>query len=202
MTVGFCFDFDGTITDRELLPYLAEAVDLADEIGVLTKATMDGHLDFRKSFKLRCRLLSSIPVSVVNKLVADIRLEPTIAQFIRSHRSQCAIVTGNLDCWIGAFVAEHLGCHLASSKGLVTDDALTSVQDVLDKGLAVMDLRERLGWDQLVCVGDGMNDVGMLERADVAIAYGGVHEPCLGAVQSAHYVVYDPQSLCRLISQL
>ena len=30
MTVGFCFDFDGTITDRELLPYLAEAVDLAD----------------------------------------------------------------------------------------------------------------------------------------------------------------------------
>lgn len=61
---------------------------------------------------------------------------------------------------------------------------------------------ERLGWDQLVCVGDGMNDVGMLERADVAIAYGGVHEPCLAAVQSAHYVVYDPQSLCRLISQL
>jgi HAD superfamily phosphoserine phosphatase-like hydrolase len=202
MNAGFCFDFDGTITDRELLPYLAEAIDLADEIGVLTKATMDGHLDFRKSFKLRCRLLSSIPVSAVRELVSHIRLEPTIASFIRAHRDQCAIVTGNLDCWIGPFVAEHLGCHLASSTGMVEEDHLRGIDEVLDKGTAVARLRSQHGWERLVCIGDGMNDVPMLEQADIAIAYGGVHAPCVGAIESAHYVVHDPRSLCRLISQL
>jgi len=202
MTVGYCFDFDGTITDRELLPYLAESVDLADEIGVLTKATMDGLLDFRKSFKLRCKLLSSIPVSEVRRLVQDIRLDPSIAEFIRTHRDQCAIVTGNLDCWIGPFIAEHLGCHLASSTGVVDNDCLRSIDEVLDKGTAVDELKRKLGWTQLVCVGDGMNDVPMLERANISIAYGGVHAPCVAAIESAHYVIYDPQSLCRLISQL
>lgn len=202
MSVGYCFDFDGTVTDRELLPYIAEAVDLADEIGVLTKATMDGHLDFRKSFKLRCRLLSSIPISAVRERVADIQLEPTIAQFIRDNRDRCAIVTGNLDCWIGPFIAAHLGCHLASSTGVVEDDCLRGIDQVLDKGTAVDRLRRQFGWDRLVCIGDGMNDVPMLEQADIAIAYGGVHAPCVGAIESAHYVVYDPRSLCRLISQL
>jgi phosphoserine phosphatase len=134
--------------------------------------------------------------------VSHIRLEPTIASFIRAHRDQCAIVTGNLDCWIGPFVAEHLGCHLASSTGMVEEDHLRGIDEVLDKGTAVARLRSQHGWERLVCIGDGMNDVPMLEQADIAIAYGGVHAPCVGAIESAHYVVHDPRSLCRLISQL
>ena len=201
MRTGFCFDFDGTITDRELLPYLAESIDLADEISVLTRATIEGHLDFRKSFKLRCRLLGAIPVSRVNELVQDVKMQPDIVDFIRSRPEDCVVVTGNLDCWIGPYVAEHLGCKLVSSRGNVADDRLTGIDDVLDKGAAVSALREEFGWDRVVCIGDGMNDVPMLELADIAVAYGGIHTPCKAAEEAAHYIVYNPRSLCTLMSQ-
>lgn len=201
MTTGFCFDFDGTVTDRELLPYLAESLDLADEIGVLTKATIEGHLDFRRSFKLRCRLLSAIAVSKVHELVQNVRLQPELAEFIQARAGRCAIVTGNLDCWIGPYVAEHLGCHLFSSRAAVEDDHLVRVDDILDKGAAVEALRREYGWDRVVCVGDGMNDVAMLEQADIAVAYGAIHDPCKSAAEAAHYIVHNPRALCNLISR-
>lgn len=201
MKTGFCFDFDGTVTDRELLPYLAESLDLADEIGVLTKATIEGHLDFRRSFKLRCRLLSSIQVSKVHELVKDVCLQPELSEFIQARADRCAIVTGNLDCWIGPYVAEHLGCRLVSSRAEVRDDQLVRVDDVLDKGAAIQALRREFGWDRVVCIGDGMNDVPMLEQADIAVAYGSIHDPCKAAVEAAHYIVHNPRSLCNLISR-
>lgn len=201
MRTGYCFDFDGTVTDRELLPHLAKALDLEEEIEVLTKATMDGHLDFRKSFKLRCRLLASIPLSDVHARVEDVQLQPHLAHFIRSHRDDCAIVTGNLDCWIQPFVSRHLGCQMESSRGQVSGDRLLGVESIVNKGDAVSDLKRRMGWDRLVCVGDGANDVAMFEQADIAIAFGAVHAPCEHAVDVAHYVVHDERTLCRLISQ-
>src|ERR1700759_3816586 len=104
MTTGYAFDFDGTVSREELLPRLAREVGIADEMATLTKATMAGLLDFRQSFKLRCRLLDSIPVSKVQDILRSVPLDPDIAAFIRERRNRCVVITGNLDCWVGPLV--------------------------------------------------------------------------------------------------
>jgi phosphoserine phosphatase len=128
-------------------------------------------------------------------------LQPKLAAFIRANAQRCAIVTGNLDCWIGPYVKERLGCHLFSSVAKVDGDQLLGIDSILDKGTAVAALRAHYGWDRVVCVGDGMNDVPMLEQADVAVAYGAIHEPSKNAVEAAHYVTYNASALCHLISR-
>jgi HAD superfamily phosphoserine phosphatase-like hydrolase len=195
------FDLDGTVTRTELLPLIAAEIGLADEIETLTRATMDGLLDFRKSFRLRCRLLAEIPVSRVQDIVAAVELDPAIVRFIRAHRAECSIITGNLDCWVGKLVQRELGCALISSTAIVVNDRLQGVAQIIDKGDATRELREAAPGTRIVAVGDGMNDVAMLEIADRAIAFAGLHPPCESVVKSAHYVVSSGDALCRLLSR-
>jgi phosphoserine phosphatase len=196
------FDFDGTITRQEVLPLIAREIDLEDEIATLTRATMDGLLDFRKSFRLRCRLLAAVPISRVREIVAAVELDEAVAGFIRRNRERCVVVTGNLDCWIGETVRKRLGCRMLSSRADVDGDTLTGVAHILDKGDAVRAFVKAEGVGPTVAVGDGMNDVSMLETADLAVAYAGLHQPCSSVVEVSKYVVTSGGALCRLLSRL
>jgi phosphoserine phosphatase len=57
MSTFFCFDLDGTMTRREILPAIASEVGLSEEIALLTSLTMRGLVPFESSFRLRCRIL-------------------------------------------------------------------------------------------------------------------------------------------------
>jgi phosphoserine phosphatase len=202
MTTGYVFDFDGTVSKAELLPKLAKEIGLGDEIATLTKATIGGILDFRASFKLRCRLLAEIPISRVREILREIPLDTDIVQFIHAHKNQCAVVTGNLECWVGDIITEALGCRLVASQAETHGDKLGKLTTIVHKGDALDALREETGWDKIIAVGEGANDVDMMRRADIAIAFGGVHPPSPGACESSNYIVYRGDVLCRLISQL
>ena len=81
MNTAFCFDLDGTVTQDEVLPFLARNIGLFDEIDALTMATINGHIPFEKSFKLRVRLLSSIPISEVHRALKNISLHKMLTEF-------------------------------------------------------------------------------------------------------------------------
>ena len=202
MSPTIFFDFDGTVTRQEVLPLIAREIDMEDEIATLTRATMDGLLDFRKSFRLRCRLLSQVPISRVRAIVAEVAFDAAVAAFIRANRDRCAVVTGNLDCWISDVVADRLGCALMSSTAETDGDRLIAVDRVLDKGEAVRAFLAERPAGRSVAVGDGMNDVSMLETVDVAIAYAGLHQPCSSVVEVSKYVVTSGEALCRVLSRL
>ena len=177
---AYCFDLDGTVTRDELLPVIASEVGLAEEIGFLTRLTIQGQIPFEMSFRLRCRLLSEIPVATVAKIVDQVPLDEEIAGFIRNDPERCFIITGNLDVWIEKIAAK-LGCGVFSSTAeRRADGRLGPLKNILRKSHAIRELRSK--FDRLVCIGEGFNDVPMFEEADVRIAYGGViprHKPWL-----------------------
>jgi len=199
MSTAICLDLDGTVTAEEILPRIAAEVNLADEIGILTDATLKGILPFEKSFRLRCRLLADVPISRVREIVADIKVDDAIAHFVRRNAERCFIVTGNLDVWIEPLTAR-LGCSSFSSTSVVAEDRLVGISAVLDKRDAIASTRK--SFDKVVAVGDSFNDAGMFELADVSIAYGGVHSPVPALYDLADFAVTNGKALCRLLDTL
>lgn len=199
MNTAYCFDLDGTLTAIELLPCIAAEVGIAQEIETLTRVTMDGHISFDQSLRLRALILGMVPVAKVHEVIADVPLNADLQAFVARRNDACFVVTGNLDVWMHPMF-ERLGCEGFASRASIAEGRLR-IDEVLDKRIAVAELRQR-GFDRIIAVGDGANDVPMFEAADLAIAFGGVHTPARVATMSADFVVHEGRELCRLLEGL
>ena len=199
MRTAFLFDLDGTVTTTEVLPCIASELGIADEIATLTGATINGHIEFEPSFRLRCLILGRVPIERVRAIAADIPLDPEIVSFIRARRADSFLVTGNLDVWVKP-ISELCGCEMYSSVASISEGNV-KLERILDKGHAAADIRAR-GYERIVAIGDGANDVPMLNEADISIAFGGVHSPAPSAVSAANYIVHEGAALCRMLRVL
>jgi phosphoserine phosphatase len=199
MRTGFVFDLDGTITRSELLPLIARDLGLEAEIELLTRLTLAGTIPFEESFRLRFAILKASPISRVQACVRNVDLDDQIIEFIRRNADASFVLTGNLDVWIEPLV-KRLGCLAYASRATSDGEHVSKLVKVMQKGEAVVELRER--FDRIVAVGDSANDVPMFDAADLGIAFGGVHKPADVLLEVADYVVFDSGALCRLLSAL
>ena len=169
------------------------------EISALTQATINGLIPFERSFKLRCKLLSDVPIKKVQEVAEKVKLNESIVQFMKENKDNSYIVTGNIYEWIQPII-EKIGCKIFCSKGKFTNGKLSGLEKIIDKGEVVKELR---GSDKsIISVGDGMGDVLMFQESDLSIAYGGVHEPIETLRKVSNYIVYEENSLCRLLNTL
>ena len=199
MKKKYCFDLDGTITAQELLPLMAIELDLYEEISALTQATIKGLIPFEQSFKLRCKLLSDIPIKKIQELAENVKLNQAIVEFIRDNKDNSYIITGNIYEWIKPIV-DKLGCKVFCSQGKFNNGKLSGLEKIVNKGEVIKGLRK--SGESIISVGDGMGDVLMFEESNVSIAFGGVHEPIETLLKVSNYLVYEESSLCRLLNTL
>ena len=195
----FVFDLDGTITTVETLPLLAAELGLADEMKLLTDLTLSGQIPFDKSFKLRYLILRNVPLKKIQAVMSSVALDGQIVDFINANKKNCAVVTGNLDCWIAPIIAK-LGCESFSSTSEPDEKNSPVLKKILDKGSAIRALKKTS--DKVIAVGESFNDVPMFEEANISVAYGGVHKPVSAAISVSDYVVFDGGALCRLLKML
>lgn len=195
----FLFDLDATITKAEILPALARKVGLLEQMQELTEKTMRGEIPFKSSFLSRVDMLKSIPVSEVADIVAQTPLNESIVEFIRANKNICYIVTGNIDIWIEKLI-DKIGLpfsHCFCSTASCCDDRLTSVNSVVDKEMATKQFVS-----PVVAIGDGSNDAGMIQLAEVGIGFGGVRPVAYSLLCNATHAIYDQDKLCRFLTVL
>jgi HAD superfamily phosphoserine phosphatase-like hydrolase len=193
---NFFFDLDGTITRKEILPEIGKKLNIYHEIKRLTYQTIRGEIPFHESFLKRVKILSTVPISTIRNIINNIPLNNHILTFIKENASRCYIATGNLDVWIQD-LCNTIGVQYFSSIAHYKNDRIIGVKQVLDKSKI-----HSLVKGPYVAIGEGHNDAAMIGKANIGIAFGGVHRPAKTVMDEATHTIYDEKLLCKFLRRL
>lgn len=164
----------------------------------LTEKTMSGDIPFNPSFLQRVDLLKDIPITEVQDIVSNIKLNSHIVDFIQNNKERCYIVTGNLDVWILPLMKKiGMENRFFSSKALVKDNKLQQVTHIIEKQTVV-----NMFSSPFVAIGDGVNDIAMISNAKIGIAYAGVRQISTAVVNCATHIFYEENKMCEFLETL
>jgi phosphoserine phosphatase len=174
-------DVDSTLIQDEVIELLASHAGREAEVAAVTAAAMRGELDFADSLRERVAALEGLPVAVLDDVRAAVRFTPGARTLVRTLKRlgfTVAVVSGGF-IEVVADLARELGIDHAHANALeVRDGILTGrlVGDVVDRAGKAQALRrfaaqEGLPLSRTVAVGDGANDLDMLEAAGLGVAF-------------------------------
>lgn len=179
----FVADMDATMVEGETLDDLSAAMNLKDKVAPITASAMRGEIDFKEALIMRVALLKGMPVSALMHAVHDCvpsKGAETLIKTLKRHQVRCVLVSGGFDIFTGS-VAGRLGFDRHEGNRLLIDGDRLSGEvgmPIVDKDTKKKVLEEecrKLSIDpvQALSIGDGANDIPMLQTAGTGIGYFG-----------------------------
>ncbi|EIE78578.1 hypothetical protein G6F46_003374 [Rhizopus delemar] len=177
------FDMDSTLIYQEVIDEIARHAGVVDKVSAITEAAMNGEIDFKESLRRRVALLNGTSVSVLEN-VKQILTFTEGARFLCSALKKLgfklAVISGGF-LPLARYVKSELGLDYAfanqlkvSSDGLtLTGETVGPIVDGIRKAelLEVIAQAEGVTLNQVIAVGDGANDLWMLNKAGLGIAF-------------------------------
>lgn len=174
-------DMDSTMISQECIDELADEAGVGARVAAITARAMNGELDFEGALKERVGLLEGLPTAVIGKVLDDrITLAPGGRELIATMAAAGAttlLVSGGFTAFSEVIAAQlgfdaHRANTLLSEEGRLTGKVAEPILGRDAKVAALEEVTARLGLSvaDVIAVGDGANDLGMLERAGAGVA--------------------------------
>lgn len=174
-------DMDSTMIDQECIDELADEAGVWAEVSAITARAMNGELDFEAALTERVALLRGLPESVIAGVLADrITLKtggPALLATMKANGGHAALVSGGFTAFTGPIAArlgfdEHRANVLVVEQGKLAGTVSFPILGRQAKVDALAEIAARLGIGEaeVMAVGDGANDLGMLHRAGAGVA--------------------------------
>jgi phosphoserine phosphatase len=175
------FDMDSTLINAEVIDELAKLAGVGGQVQAITESAMRGELDFLASFRKRVSLLKGLPASALQHVVDTVPLmdgAERLTSTLRRLGYKTAILSGGFT-FVGRELQRRLGIdylqanELDTADGVVTGEVRGDIVDGARKAhyLTEIALSEGLSMEQVIAVGDGANDLPMLQVAGLGIAF-------------------------------
>jgi phosphoserine phosphatase len=187
-----CMDVDSTFVRGEFIDELADLAGCKSQVSEITARAMRGELDFKQALAERVKLLEGLPLDRAMTLLDKIELTPGADRFVQALRSlgfRIGLVSGGFSVFVDELKKRYsldfaFANELEISGGKLTGRVRGTVVDGERKAQILKDMAQvyNCRLEQTVAIGDGANDVFMLQTAGLGIAFRA--KPKLQAVAS------------------
>lgn len=175
------FDMDSTLIQHEVIDELAKEAGVGEQVAAITESAMRGDIDFKESFRQRLALLKGLDASVLETIAQRLQLTEGTERLFANLKAlgyKTAIVSGGFT-FFGQHLQQKLGIDYVYANELeITDSRVTGrvAGEIIDgqrkaELLKEIAVKEHINLEQVIAVGDGANDLPMLEAAGLGIAF-------------------------------
>jgi phosphoserine phosphatase len=176
-----CFDMDSTLIKTEVIDELADRAGVGEQVRAITEKAMRGEIDFSESFEQRVALLEGLDESVMREIAENLPIMDgavRLMSILKKCGFKIAILSGGF-----SYFGNHLKKlfevdYLYANELEIVDGKLTGryLGDIIDgkrkaELLKLIAQVEKIDLEQVIAVGDGANDLPMLNLAGLGIAF-------------------------------
>jgi phosphoserine phosphatase len=178
-------DMDSTMIGQECIDELADYAGFKERVAAITERAMRGEIPFAPALRQRVLLLKGLPASTIDRVIAErIRPNPgaaTLVKTMRAHGAYTCVVSGGFTAFMAplagtiGFDEYHANTLLVDATGRLTGEVAEPVLGREAKRDTLLALQQRLQLrrENTLALGDGANDIPMIETAGLGVAFHG-----------------------------